>query len=169
MTFWTLTNSDFYTDQTFHQFHDFDTELDLHRIMSGFHGAFSTDMASQQGTLTLPDTWFRPLFWTCLCSICWDQVPRTCYVFTRLFTLNTHRYFLDFPLYVQQLFQPTCSLNWDFFIRKNADCEHAYLNLLQNTVLVPFLRLRPSLFSRGWYCLYLLVFLLVLFYLGLVL
>ena len=28
--------------------------------MSGVHGAFATDVACQQGTLTLPDTWFRP-------------------------------------------------------------------------------------------------------------
>ena len=62
MTFWPLTNSDFPTDQTFHQFHDLYTELDLHRIISGFHGAFATVVASQQGTLTLPDTWFRPPF-----------------------------------------------------------------------------------------------------------
>ena len=61
-----LTNSDFPTDQTFHQFHDIYTELDLHRIMSGFHGAFATGVASQQGTLTLPDTWFRPPFWDLL-------------------------------------------------------------------------------------------------------
>ena len=54
MTFWPLTNSDFPTDQTFHQFHDLYTELDLHQIMSGFHGAFATGVASQQGTLTLP-------------------------------------------------------------------------------------------------------------------
>ena len=27
-------------------------------IMSGFHGAFATGVACQQGTLTLPDTWF---------------------------------------------------------------------------------------------------------------
>ena len=40
-----------------------DTELDLHRIMSGFHGAFATGVACQQGTLTLPGTWFRPPFW----------------------------------------------------------------------------------------------------------
>ena len=68
MAFWPLTNSDFPTDQTFHQFHDLYTctELDLHRIMSGFHGAFATGVASQQGTLTLPDTWFRPLFWDLL-------------------------------------------------------------------------------------------------------
>ena len=35
-------------------------------IMSGFHGAFATGVACQQGTLTLPDTWFRPLFWDLL-------------------------------------------------------------------------------------------------------
>ena len=29
-------------------------------IMSGFHEAFATGVACQQGTLTLPDTWFRP-------------------------------------------------------------------------------------------------------------
>ena len=40
MTFWPLTNSDFPTDQTFHQFNDLYTEFDLHRIMSGIHGAF---------------------------------------------------------------------------------------------------------------------------------
>ena len=60
MAFWPLTNSNFPTDRTFCQFHDLDTELDLHRIMSGFHGAFAT--ACQQGKLTPPDTWFRPLF-----------------------------------------------------------------------------------------------------------
>ena len=47
-------------------FIDLYTELDLHRIMSGFHGAFATGVASQQGTLTLPDTWFRPQFWDLL-------------------------------------------------------------------------------------------------------
>ena len=96
MAFWPLTNSDFPSDPTFHQFHDLYIELDLHRIMSGFHGSFAMVVASQQGTLTLPDTWFRPPFWTCLCSNCWDQIPRTCHVFTRLFTLNTRWYFLDF-------------------------------------------------------------------------
>ena len=66
MTFWPLTNSDLPTNQTFHQFHDLYTELDIHRIISGFHGAFATGVASQQGTLTLPDTWFRPPFWDLL-------------------------------------------------------------------------------------------------------
>ena len=50
----------------FDQFHDLYTEFDLHRIMSGFHGAFATGVASQQGTLTLPDIWFRPSFWDLL-------------------------------------------------------------------------------------------------------
>ena len=39
-----------------------DTEVDLHQIKSGFHGAFPTVVACKQGTLTLPDTWFRPPF-----------------------------------------------------------------------------------------------------------
>ena len=29
--------------------------------MSGFHGAFASGVTCQQGTLTLLDTWFRPL------------------------------------------------------------------------------------------------------------
>ena len=33
---------------------------------------------------------------TCLCSNCWDQIPRPCHVFTRLFTSNIPWYFLDF-------------------------------------------------------------------------
>ena len=37
-----------------------------------------------------------PHFGTCYCSNCWDQIPRTCHVFTRLFTSNTPWYFLDF-------------------------------------------------------------------------
>ena len=51
MTFWPLTNSDFTTDKTFHQFDDLDTELDLYPIMSGFHAAFATSVACQQGML----------------------------------------------------------------------------------------------------------------------
>ena len=60
MRFWPLTNSDFQTNQTFHKFHDLDNDFNLHRIMIGFHGAFATCVACQQGTLTLPDTWLRP-------------------------------------------------------------------------------------------------------------
>ena len=61
-----MTNSDFPTNQTFHQFHDLNTDFDLHRIASGFNAAFATGVACQQGTLTLPDTWFRPPFWDLL-------------------------------------------------------------------------------------------------------
>ena len=34
--------------------------------MSDFYGAFATGVACQQGTLTLPDTWFRPPLWDLL-------------------------------------------------------------------------------------------------------
>ena len=61
-----FTNSDLPTDQTFHQLNDLHTEFDLHRIMSGFHGSFATGVACQQGTLTLPFTWFRPHLWDLL-------------------------------------------------------------------------------------------------------
>ena len=53
MTFWPLTNSDFPTDQTFHQCHDLDTEFDLHRITCGFHGSFAPVVACHHETLTL--------------------------------------------------------------------------------------------------------------------
>ena len=74
-----MTKNDFPADQTFQRFHDLDSGLDLHIIMSGFHGAFTMGVASQQGTLTLPDIWFRPPFGTCLCSNCPDQITRTCH------------------------------------------------------------------------------------------
>ena len=58
-------------------------------IMSGFDGAFGTGVACQQGTLTTPDTWFRPLLGACMCSDCWDQ-------FSRLYTdLMTYRSWLS--------------------------------------------------------------------------
>ena len=53
-------------------------------------------------------SWFASLWcfyliahtvWACSsyeCSNCWDQIPRSCHVFTRLFTSNTPWYFLDF-------------------------------------------------------------------------
>ena len=85
-------------DKTFHQFNDLYTEFLPHRIMSGLHRAFATGVACQQGTLDLPDTWFRLPFGTCLCSNCVDQIPRTCHVFTRLLTLNTPWYLPDFAL-----------------------------------------------------------------------
>ena len=48
MTFWPSTScSDFPTDQTFHQFHDLCTELNLHWITSCFHWAFATGVTCQ--------------------------------------------------------------------------------------------------------------------------
>ena len=43
------------------------TKFDLHRIMSGFHGAFATGVAYEQGTLILLDTFMIPSpFWDLL-------------------------------------------------------------------------------------------------------
>ena len=49
-----------------HQFYDLNNDLDINRITTGFHGSFVTDVACQQGALTLPDTWFRPPLWDLL-------------------------------------------------------------------------------------------------------
>ena len=50
----------FLADQTFHQFYDIDTKLDLHLITIGFREAFATDVIREQWTLAPPDTWFCP-------------------------------------------------------------------------------------------------------------
>ena len=49
----------FQTDQNGHLFYAVDTEVDLNesRVVSMEH--FATGLACQQGTLILPDTWFR--------------------------------------------------------------------------------------------------------------
>ena len=98
MTFWSLTNSDFPTIQTFHQFHDLNTELDLHRlwVVSMEHLQRVRHASRERLPFRTPGS--IPHCGTCLCSNCWDQIPRTCHVFTRLFTSNTPWYFLDFSL-----------------------------------------------------------------------
>ena len=53
--------------------------------MSGFHGAFATGVASQQGTLTPPDTWFRPPFGGLACALIVEtRFPR---LYTELMTV----------------------------------------------------------------------------------
>ena len=42
--------------------------------LRGFHGAFATGVASQQGALTLPNTWFRPPFWDLLTFILFSNM-----------------------------------------------------------------------------------------------
>ena len=74
------------------------SELDLFRILSGFHRTFATGVACRQGTLIPPDTWSRP-YGTCICSTCWDQsFFQTCRYFSGLCSSNIPRYFLDIAL-----------------------------------------------------------------------
>ena len=76
MTFWPLTsNSDIRTNQTIHPFHNLDTDLDLHRFTSGFHGAFATGVTCKQGILIRPDAWFRPAFF----GLAYAQIVETSY------------------------------------------------------------------------------------------
>ena len=89
----------FPTNQTFHQFHDLHTELDLHRlwVVSIEHLKRVWHASRERTPLRTPGS--VPHCGTCLYSNCWDQIPRTCHVFTRLFTSNTPWYFLDFALH----------------------------------------------------------------------
>ena len=97
MTF--LTNSDFPTNQTFHQFHDLYTELDLHRLWVVSMEHLQRVWLASRERLPFRTPGSVPHFGTCWCSNCWDQVPRTCHVLTRPFTSNTPWYFLDFAFY----------------------------------------------------------------------
>ena len=96
MTFWSLTNSDFLTNQTFLQFHDIYTELDLDRLWVVSIEHLQRVWHASRERLPFRTPGSVPHCGTCLCSNCWDQIPPTCHVFTRLFTSNTPGYFLDF-------------------------------------------------------------------------
>ena len=123
MTFLPLTSySDFPTDQTFHQYDDLDTGLDIHRITSGFHGAFATGVGNQQGTLTLPDTWFRPPFGDLLMlQLLRPNVPKLSYLFSTF-----HIKYLDFARYWDQPCQ-----HWVCF----PDFEH-FFSFLRSMLLI---------------------------------
>ena len=99
MTFWSLTNSDFPTNQTFRQFHDIDTELDLHRLWVVSMEHLQRVWHASRERLHFRTPGSVPHCGTCLCSNCWDQIPRTCLVFTLRFTYNTPWYFLECALY----------------------------------------------------------------------
>ena len=120
MTFWPFTKIDFSTDQNFHQFYDLDTGRGLHRIMSGFHGAFTlptcdayriwhspkftlptwrgfnriyaTGVACQQGTLTPPDTWSCPTLGLA-CVLMSRPISPELVLSPDLWISNTPRYF----------------------------------------------------------------------------
>ena len=63
---------------------------------------------------------------TCLCSICWDEIPRACHVFTRLFTSNTPWYFLDFASHNCCPWPKNVSWPWPKVIspKSRSQCTH---------------------------------------------
>ena len=96
MTFRPLTNSDYSTNQTFHQFYDLITNLTFTKFWVDSMEHLQRVWHVSRERLPFRTPGFVPLWGTCLCSNCWDQIPRICHVFTRLFTLNTPWYFLNF-------------------------------------------------------------------------
>ena len=69
-------------------FYVLDTELDLYWMTRVYHKAFLTGVACQQGTLIFLDTWFIPLFGTCIYTYCWDHISQICQDFFRLFSIR---------------------------------------------------------------------------------
>ena len=98
MTFWPLTNSDYPTNQTFHNSMTLIPTLTFTelRVVSMEHLQRVWHASRERLPFRTPGS--VPHFGTCLCSNCWDQIPRTSHVFTRFFTPNTPWYFLDFAL-----------------------------------------------------------------------
>ena len=93
---WNSTSySDFPIYQTFHQFYDLDTDLDIYQITSGFNGAFASSVACKQGTFTLPDTLFCLPFWD-LPVLRLSRLVFSNSSFCWPFALNIPRYFFDF-------------------------------------------------------------------------
>ena len=61
MTFWPNTMTIFHRS-TLYQSVTCLTNSTLYWLMKGFHRTFATGVACWQGTLTLPDTWSRPIW-----------------------------------------------------------------------------------------------------------
>ena len=62
----------------------------------GFNRIYATGVACQQGTLTPPDTWSRPLWDLHMFYLLRPTLFRTCRYFTGLCSSNIPRYFLNF-------------------------------------------------------------------------
>ena len=90
MTFWSLTNSDFPTNQTFHQFHDLDTELDLHRLWVVSMEHLQRVWHASRERLPLRTPGSVPFVGACMCSDCWDQFPRL-YIDLMTYQVDFHR------------------------------------------------------------------------------
>ena len=73
----------------FHQFHDLYTKHGLHRLWVVSMEHLRRAWHASRDSLPFRTPGSVPYCGTCLCSNCWDRIPRACHVFTTLFTSNT--------------------------------------------------------------------------------
>ena len=93
MKFWPSTSyNDFPTDQTFHSFHDLDTELDFHEW---FPSNICNGCGRPAGNAYPSGHLVPSLIGTSVWPICWDKFSQTRRVFFRFLILNISRYFLS--------------------------------------------------------------------------
>ena len=86
-------------------------------------------------------------FGTYLCSNCWDQIHRTCHVFTRLFTSNTPGYFLDFACSISEseiTFLDTTIYNGERFMESRILDIKSYIKTTDEVVTVGLFCLKPK-------------------------
>ena len=72
-------------------------------ISSGFHGSFATDVACQQGTRALPDTWFRSFLGLAYVPIVETSFLELVMIFT---TFN-----LEYPSVLSRFCFQTCQID----------------------------------------------------------
>ena len=110
--------------------------------MNVFHRAFATGVACQQGTLTLPDTWFRPPFWDLLVL----QLLRP--DSSNLPCLDP-TFHIEYPLVLSR-FCSQMSLSrsrttvYAHESHRGTEPHHKFANLLPNWTLLPILTLLPN-------------------------
>ena len=108
--------SDFPADQTFHKFHDLNTDFDLDRIMSGHHGVFAMGFVR---------------FWICFLSVCGvlPNLPST------FIDSSTSIYLVNFRFCLAYIF----SLHW-FWMPDGSLCDTVHVHpgamsvIMYNTV-----------------------------------
>ena len=80
------------TNQTFHQFHDLGTELDLHRLWVVSMEHLQRVWYASRERLPFRTPGSVPRCGTYLCSNCWDQIPGTFHVLYILVEVSIHIY-----------------------------------------------------------------------------
>ena len=110
---------------------DFITEFDIfYQTARGFYGTFTIDVANQQGSLTLPDTWFCPILDLHVFQL---LRPETLSIIHYMYSLPFTTHNLFDLIWMLQLLRPNSSnlpcLYWTFHLEYPLVLSRFYLKL----------------------------------------